>query len=71
MRERGVGARLRFVFIAPPSFEALEARLRGRGTETEEKIQARRKRLREALLRVSNPRARRGLWQVRLANARE
>lgn len=32
------GLRALFVFIAPPSFEALEARLRGRGTETEDKI---------------------------------
>ncbi len=29
------------MFIKPPSFEALEERLRGRGTETEEKIQKR------------------------------
>ncbi|MBQ2990967.1 MAG: guanylate kinase [Clostridia bacterium] len=29
------------VFILPPSFEELERRLRGRGTETEEKIQER------------------------------
>ena len=29
------------VFIAPPSFEELESRLRGRGTETEEVIQKR------------------------------
>lgn len=29
------------VFILPPSFEELERRLRGRGTETEEKIRAR------------------------------
>ena len=29
------------VFILPPSFEELEHRLRGRGTETEEKIQER------------------------------
>lgn len=29
------------VFIAPPSFEALEARLRGRGTEDEQKIMKR------------------------------
>lgn len=34
-----------FVFIAPPSMEALENRLRGRGTEGEESI---RRRLREA-----------------------
>lgn len=29
------------VFLAPPSLEALEMRLRGRGTETEEKIRSR------------------------------
>lgn len=29
------------IFIKPPSFEVLEARLRGRGTEDEEKIQKR------------------------------
>jgi guanylate kinase len=29
------------IFIKPPSFEALETRLRGRGTETEDKIQKR------------------------------
>lgn len=29
------------VFIAPPSFDELEARLRGRGTETEEQLTAR------------------------------
>lgn len=31
----------RYVFIAPPSMEELENRLRGRGTETEDKIQKR------------------------------
>lgn len=31
----------KFVFIAPPSMEALEARLRGRGTEAEDKIEIR------------------------------
>jgi guanylate kinase len=30
-----------YVFIAPPSMDALEERLRGRGTETEAKIQLR------------------------------
>lgn len=30
-----------YVFIAPPSMEELESRLRGRGTETEEKIRVR------------------------------
>jgi len=36
---------LEMVFVSPPSFKVLEARLRGRGTETEEVIQ---KRLAEA-----------------------
>ncbi|KAJ5226666.1 guanylate kinase [Penicillium citrinum] len=31
----------RFVFLAPPSLEELEKRLRGRNTETEESLQAR------------------------------
>lgn len=31
----------KFVMVAPPSLDLLEARLRGRGTETEEKIQTR------------------------------
>lgn len=31
----------RFVFVAPPSFSDLEKRLRGRGTESEDKIQLR------------------------------
>lgn len=37
------------IFILPPSFEELERRLRGRGTETEEKIQARLATAREEL----------------------
>ncbi|GJP72577.1 hypothetical protein CLOP_g3292 [Closterium sp. NIES-67] len=30
-----------FIFVAPPSFEELERRLRGRGTETEEQVEKR------------------------------
>jgi len=37
------------IFIAPPSFEELEARLRGRGTETEQQLQARLKTAKEEL----------------------
>ena len=37
------------IFIQPPSMQVLEERLRGRGTETEEKIQARMKRAAEEL----------------------
>ena len=39
----------RYVFIAPPSTEILESRLRGRGTEKEESIQ---KRLEQAKLEM-------------------
>lgn len=39
----------RFVFVAPPSEEELEKRLRGRGTEKEESIQ---KRLTQAKLEL-------------------
>lgn len=38
------------VFLAPPSLEALEERLRGRGTETEEKILSRLETARQELL---------------------
>ena len=31
----------RFIFVAPPSMDDLETRLRGRGTESEDKIQLR------------------------------
>lgn len=39
VKESGIPAR--YVFIAPPSMEELEQRLRGRGTETEEAVQRR------------------------------
>ena len=38
---KNFGEKALAIFIKPPSMEALEARLRGRGTETEEKIQKR------------------------------
>jgi ribose 1,5-bisphosphokinase PhnN len=38
---RQSGLRAIFVFVAPPSIEELEKRLRGRGTESEEQVQAR------------------------------
>ncbi|KAI2631648.1 guanylate kinase [Xylaria nigripes] len=43
IRKSNIGAR--FVFVKPPTFEVLEKRLRGRGTETEDSIN---KRLRQA-----------------------
>ncbi|KJZ80247.1 Guanylate kinase [Hirsutella minnesotensis 3608] len=39
MKRSGISAR--YVFIAPPSIQVLESRLRGRGTENEESIQKR------------------------------
>ncbi|KAL3690523.1 hypothetical protein R1sor_016832 [Riccia sorocarpa] len=43
-----------FIFISPPSFEELEARLRGRGTETEEQIEKRLKNARKEMERSSD-----------------
>ncbi|MBR4157853.1 MAG: guanylate kinase [Oscillospiraceae bacterium] len=40
------------VFLAPPSFDALEKRLRGRGLDSEEKIQQRLVRAREEYLEI-------------------
>ncbi len=40
------------VFLAPPSFEALEARLRGRGLDSDEKIRQRLERAREEYLEI-------------------
>jgi guanylate kinase len=37
------------IFLAPPSFEELEKRIRGRGTEAEEAIKCRLKRAQEEL----------------------
>ena len=42
------------IFLAPPSIEALEQRLRGRGTETEEKILSRLETARKELLLAPN-----------------
>ncbi|KAL6885157.1 guanylate kinase [Trichoderma longibrachiatum] len=39
IKQSGISAR--YIFIAPPSIETLEQRLRGRGTETEQSIQER------------------------------
>jgi guanylate kinase len=45
----------RFLFVAPPCFEDLEKRLRGRGTESEEKIQLRLKNARGELAYLEKP----------------
>ncbi|KAI0144366.1 guanylate kinase [Xylariaceae sp. FL1272] len=45
----------RYVFIKPPSFEALESRLRSRGTENEEQIQKRLARARVELEYANTP----------------
>lgn len=41
VRQSRLHPRTSYVFLAPPSLEELERRLRGRGTETEERIQLR------------------------------
>jgi len=52
-----------FIFIEPPSMEALEHRLRGRGTETEEKIQLRLRNASQELASLDLP-----IWDSRLVN---
>lgn len=59
VRESMLGAHL--IFIEPPSLEVLEARLRGRGTETEDVIE---KRMKTALLELS----RKMEYDIRLVN---
>jgi len=44
-----------FVFVAPPSLDALESRLRGRGTEAEDKIRLRLTNARSELLAADEP----------------
>lgn len=53
MKKSGIDAR--YIFIAPPSVEALESRLRGRGTETEESIQKRLTQAKEELEYSNTP----------------
>ena len=48
---RKAGLKAIFVFIAPPSIEELERRLRGRGTESDEQVQRRLTGAREELAR--------------------
>ncbi|CAL8470025.1 g9567 [Coccomyxa elongata] len=44
-----------FVFVAPPSTQALEQRLRGRGTESEEQIQERLQAAKEEIASIKEP----------------
>ncbi|EHA26594.1 hypothetical protein ASPNIDRAFT_143052, partial [Aspergillus niger ATCC 1015] len=46
MKAESSGVEARYVFIRPPSFEVLEERLRGRGTEREEDVNRRLERAR-------------------------
>ena len=55
----------RFVFVAPPSYEELEKRLRGRGTETEEKLQVRLKNARGEMAYMDRP----GFFDAVIVNA--
>ncbi|GLI68217.1 hypothetical protein VaNZ11_012561, partial [Volvox africanus] len=57
-------SKARFVFVDPPSLEVLEARLRGRGTETEDKVQLRLSNARAEIDRSREP----GFFDARLVN---
>lgn len=58
------GLLAKYIFIAPPSFEALEARLRGRATETEDKILKRLAGARNEMLKKDEP----GFFDVVIVN---
>ena len=49
------GLRAIFVFVAPPSVEELEKRLRGRGTEKEEQVQQRLTNAKQEIARSHGP----------------
>lgn len=51
---RKAGLRAVFVFIAPPSIEELEKRLRGRATEEEAAVQGRVEAARQEIARCAN-----------------
>ena len=53
-----------FVFIAPPSLDELEQRLRGRGTETEEQITTRLRNAKQEMTSLDEP----GLYDYTLVN---
>lgn len=52
--KRIYGAQAQVIFIKPPSLEALEKRLRGRGTDSDEVIRERLKNARSELLRAED-----------------
>ncbi|KAL1508382.1 hypothetical protein AB1Y20_004492 [Prymnesium parvum] len=56
-----------FLFVAPPSFEELERRLRGRRTESEEKVQVRLETARKELAFLTDP-ANEGFFNVVIVN---
>ena len=62
VKKTDLGAK--FVFIAPPSFEDLEQRLRGRGTEDEDKIQIRLKNAHTELKHLDK----KGYWDAVIVN---
>jgi guanylate kinase len=55
MQVRRAGLKAIFVFVAPPSLDELERRLRGRGTESEEQIQRRLTNAQEEMTRYGLP----------------
>lgn len=57
MQVRKAGLRAIFVFVAPPSVEELEKRLRGRGTEKEEQVQQRLTNAKQEIARSHRPTA--------------
>merc|ERR1711879_1094576 len=63
VRKSSLASTTTFVFFAPPTMEVLEQRLRGRGTETEEKVQ---KRLKGAFKEMEIHDSKPDAWDVTL-----
>lgn len=64
VKKSAVGSQAMYIFIAPPSYEELERRLRGRGTETEDKVLTRLKNAKTELEKSKEP----GLFNCVIVN---
>ena len=64
VKKSSLNERTIYIFVMPPSVQELEKRLRGRGTETEEKIQKRLQNAQGEMAHSKTP----GFWNKVLVN---